>query len=276
MVLSGREFTIFMYWEDTLMYPYIDIFGRKIGTYGLCMLLGFFLVGILALRRGKPRGLCVEDILVVAAMALGGALVVGGFLYIVVTYSFAEILTFIRQGDFRFLGSGIVFYGGLVGGILGALLGIRMAKCDLHTVEYSVVPFIPLGHAIGRIGCVMAGCCYGFEYDGPFALYYHHAVTGIPADQGYFPVQPLEALLNVGICIVLLLLGKRVKRKFGLLAWYLVFYAITRFFLEMLRGDMIRGVWNGLSTSQYISIALLILCGIRLLFLHLQRRAKEK
>lgn len=258
------------------MYPYFDIFGRKIGTYGLCMILGFLLVGVLALRRGKPQGLCAEDIFIVAATALGGALVVGGSLYIAVTYSFSEILAFIRQGDFRFLSGGIVFYGGLIGGVLGALLGIRMAKSDLHTVEHCVVPFIPLGHAVGRIGCVMAGCCYGFEYEGPFALHYPNAVTGVPADQGYFPVQLLEALLNAGICILLLFLGKRVKRKFGLLAWYLVFYAITRFFLEMLRGDTIRGVWNGLSTSQYISIVLLILCSIRLLILHLQPRTKVK
>lgn len=255
------------------MYPYIDISGRRIGMYGVCMLLGFLLVAILAFRRGKPRGIRIEDILIIAAMALGGALAVGGLLYVFVTYSIAEILAFIRQGDFRFLGSGIVFYGGLVGGILGAVLGIRIAKCKLCDAEYAIVPFIPLGHAVGRIGCVMAGCCHGFEYTGPFALYYPNAVTGIPANQGYFPVQPLEALLNVVICVLLLYLGKRTKRTLGLLSWYLTFYSITRFFLEMLRGDCIRGVWNGFSTSQYISVALLALCASRLLILQLHKRA---
>lgn len=254
------------------MYPYIDIFGLRFGSYGVCMALGFALVCVLAPRRGKPMGLGMEDILIIAAMALGGALAVGGLLYVFVTYSIAEILTFIRQGDFRFLGSGIVFYGGLIGGILGAVIGIRIAKCDLRTVEYTVVPFIPLGHAVGRIGCVMAGCCYGFEYDGPLAVHYPHAITGIPADQGYFPVQLLESLLNVGICILLLFLGRRAKRKFDLLVCYLAFYAMTRFFLEMLRGDVIRGVWRGFSTSQYISLALLALCGLRMLVLHLHER----
>ena len=254
------------------MYPYINIFDRQIGTYGLCMVLGFFLVGFLSLRRGKPRGFCVEDLMIVAATVFGCAVLVGGLMYVFVTYSFDQIMAFIRQGNFSFLTSGIVFYGGLIGGILGALLGVRIAKTDMRLVEHSIVPFIPLGHAIGRIGCVMAGCCYGFEYDGPFALHYPHAITNASPDKGYFPVQPLESLINVAICFALLGVAKKVKYKFGLLAWYLTFYAISRFGLEMLRGDAIRGVWNGFSTSQYISMALLALCGLRLLIVRLYER----
>lgn len=254
------------------MYPYIDIFGRQVGLYGVCMVLGFFLVGYLGLRRGKPHGFCVEDLMIIAAFVFGCAVLVGGLMYVFVTYSFDQIMAFIRQGNFSFLTSGIVFYGGLIGGVLGALLGIRVAKTDMHLVEHSLVPFIPLGHAIGRVGCVMAGCCYGFEYDGPLALHYPHAVTDASPDKGYFPVQPLESLMNIVICIALLLLSKKAKRKFGLLAWYLTFYAISRFFLEMLRGDAIRGVFNGFSTSQYISMALLALCGLRLLIMYLYDR----
>ena len=256
------------------MYPYIDIFGRQVGTYGICMLVGFFLAGFLALRRGKPMGFRIEDLLIVAAMAFGLALFCGGLLYILVTYSMEQIIQFIKNGDFRFLGSGIVFYGGLIGGVAGALLGARVAKCDLKIVEHSVVPFVPLGHAIGRIGCVMGGCCHGFPYEGPFALYYPNSLTGLPPDQGYFPVQPLESLINVGICLLLLWLSKKTKRTTGLLAWYLCFYAVARFFLEMLRGDSIRGLFNGLSTSQYISIGLLAACGLRLLVLHLYDKRK--
>ena len=159
-----------------------------------------------------------------------------------------------------------MFYGGLAGGFLFALLGIRVAKTEFSLVERSVVPFIPVGHAIGRVGCVMAGCCHGFEYDGFGAIYYPHSITGLSPDQGYFPVQLLEALINVGICLLLLWLDKRLKRKGDLLLSYLGLYAISRFLLEMLRGDSIRGVWNGLSTSQYISIALLAVSVIALLW----------
>ena len=256
------------------MYPYIDILGRQVGLYGVCMVLGFFLVGFLGLRRGKPHGFCVEDLMIVAAVVFGCAVLAGGLMYVFVTYPFEQIMAFIRQGNFSFLTSGIVFYGGLIGGILGALLGVRIAKTDMRLVEHSLVPFVPLGHAIGRIGCLMAGCCYGFEYDGPLALHYPHSITGADPNKSYFPVQPLESLVNVGICIALLAIAKKVKHRFGLLAWYLTFYAISRFGLEMLRGDAIRGVWKGFSTSQYISMALLALCGLRLLFIRLYERKK--
>lgn len=254
------------------MYPYIHILGRDIGTYGICMVVGFLLAGFLAYRKGKPGGLRWEDLLIVGAMALGGALLCGGALYVFVTYSWEQILIFIRQGDFRFLGSGIVFYGGLIGGVLGALLGIRIAGCRVGSVERAVVPFIPLGHAVGRVGCVLAGCCHGFPYEGPLALHYPNSLAGLSPEQGYFPVQPLESLVNVLICLALLFYEKRAKRTTDVLFMYLGFYGISRFFLEMLRGDSIRGLWDGISTSQWISILLLAACVIRYIGLLLWQR----
>lgn len=247
------------------MYPYITIFGRTFGTYGLCMVLGFFLAGFLAWRKGKTLGIQIEDILLTAAFALLGALVCGGLLYIFVTYSIDQIVEFIRRGEFSFLASGIVFYGGLIGGVLGALLGIRVAGCSYAGVERAVVPFVPLGHAVGRIGCVMAGCCHGFEYEGLFALYYPNSVSGLDPTQGYFPIQLLEALLNVVVCVVLVILSKKQRKLFSLLFSYFALYAVERFILEFFRGDSIRGIYFSLSSSQWISIALLAFCGICLL-----------
>ena len=246
------------------MYPFISILGRKIGLYGLCMALSFCLAGFCAYRKGRHRGLCWEDLMLTAALALGGALICGGALYICVTYSWAQVVDFIRQGDFRFLGSGIVFYGGLTGGILGALLGIHIAGCGMETVERSVVPFVPLGHAIGRLGCVLAGCCHGFPYNGPLALHYPNSVLGLSVEQGYFPVQPLESLVNLCICAFLNWYEKRVSRAADVLFAYLGLYSFARFFLEMLRGDSLRGLWAGLSTSQWISVGLLLICILRL------------
>lgn len=212
------------------MYPYIHIFGRTIGTYGICMVAAFSLVAFLAYHSGKKRGLLWEDIFIIAATTLGGALLCGSMLYIIVTYPWQQILSFIRQGDWRFLSSGIIFYGGLAGGILGALLGTYIAGSSLSTMEQAVVPFIPLGHAIGRVGCVLAGCCHGFSYTGPFALYYPQSLLGLPADQGYFPVQPLESIINVLICILLLCFRKLAKQTMDLLFAYLGLYSLSRFF----------------------------------------------
>ena len=248
-----------LYFLEYSMYPYIDFFGKQIGTYGLFLIAGFVFSALLAISKGKSKGLCVEDLLIVAAFALSGALLCGSMLYVFVTYSLHQIYEFLLKGQFDFISSGIVFYGGLIGGLLGALIGIRVAGCGFELIERSVVPFVPLGHAIGRVGCVMAGCCYGCAYDGPLALYYPHAITGISSEQGCFPVQPVESLFNVGICLFLLWYERKMKQVSDLLFMYLGMYAVSRFFLEMLRGDRIRGIWNHISTSQIISIMWLVI-----------------
>ena len=238
------------------MLPYINVFGIPIGSYGLLMVLGFALAIILSYRRAKRYCLCIEDILIVAAFAALVGLFCGAIVYAFVTYPVSVLWSNLIKGDFSVFG-GIVYYGGFIGGVIGALIGVRVAKIPFSAIESAVVPHIPLGHAVGRIGCVMAGCCNGMSYDGPFALYYPNSVAGLDPSQGYFPVQVLEAILNIGIFILLLRIDKKRKYPFDLLVSYCILYGISRFSLEFLRGDLIRGISAGLSTSQWISIALL-------------------
>lgn len=220
------------------------------------MVLGVFLAAFCAYRKGKKQGLLLEDLCIIGAFALGCGLICGGVMFALVTFSGSQIVELLRQGAFKTLFGGIVFYGGLIGGIGGAVLGIRVCKCDLSLVEHAVVPFIPLGHGIGRIGCVMAGCCYGFPYEGFGAIHYPNAVSGLSPEQGYFPVQPLETVLNVGICLILLGAEKHCRKPLTLLFAYLSLYGLTRFGLEFLRGDSIRGAYGALSTSQWVSVAI--------------------
>ena len=242
------------------MYPYIRVFGRVIGTYGLCMTIGIALACILAFQKGRKQGTKLEDILIIGAFALLGGLPSGAILYAFVTFSPAQIWNSVLTGDFSVFG-GLVFYGALIGGILGGLIGMSVVKCSFDLVEDSIVPFIPLGHGIGRIGCVMAGCCNGMPYDGPFAIYYPNSVAGLPSDQGYFPVQLVEAVANLCICGVLLWITRKGRKPGVLLSIYLCLYALTRFLLEFLRGDSIRGKYGLFSTSQWIAV-LMVVCSI--------------
>ncbi len=240
------------------MFPFIYILGRNISTYGIFLTLGVSCVCILSLRKGKRIGIRTDDVLLIGAFILLVGLLCGSLLYAFVTYSFAEILLFLKEGNFAPFG-GLVYYGAFIGGICGAVIGIKIAGVDISGFEQAAVPFIPLGHGIGRIGCVMAGCCNGMRYDGLFAIYYPSSVAGLPPNQGYFPVQLLEALINMGIFIRLLHLSGVRRRPFVLLSNYAVLYGASRFLLEFLRGDAVRGIHMGLSTSQWISIALI--CG---------------
>lgn len=257
------------------MCPYISVFGIRLGTYGICMVVGIFLAAFLAMRKAKKANVSPYDIIIVAAMALGVGLFCGGLLYAFVTYPVEWIIDQLLAGNFEILASGIVFYGGLIGGIFGALLGLKVAKCNTGNLLRCVMPFVPVGHAIGRLGCLFAGCCHGFEYEGFLAVYYPNSIAGLPADQGYFPVQLLEAVMNLGICALLLGYEKRAKRSFDMLFAYLACYGVSRFCLEMLRGDGIRGIYFGLSVSQWISIGLLTACAVYFLLCRMQNKKES-
>lgn len=260
------------------MYPYFHFFGRTIPAYGLCMVLGVVLACTLTILRGKRFGLVADEVIVTTAVTVGFAVLGGSLLYMVVTFSPQQILKLLLAGKFSILFSGIVFYGGMIGAVLGAGISVRLAGCQLAPMLRAAVPFIPMGHAVGRIGCLLAGCCYGMPYEGPFAIHYPSPIYGLVPGQGYFPSPLAEAFLNVCIGLCLLGLEKRAKLAEDLLAAYLCLYALVRFTLEFFRGDVIRGSFEGLSTSQWISVGLVVVCALYTLVVrkHLLHRQEQK
>ena len=135
------------------------------------------------------------------------------------------------------------------------MVALRWQQLDIRKVEQCIIPVLPLGHAVGRLGCLFAGCCYGFEYTGPLAV----KNLLISAEKTYFPIQLIEALLNLGIFIFLLWYTRKKRPTYHILCVYLYVYSILRFILEFFRGDLIRGVFLMLSTSQWISVVLFLL-----------------
>lgn len=166
-----------------------------------------------------------------------------------------ENLRLIKDGAWRnYLSGGMVFYGGLAGALAGATLAARFFHLSLERYLPVLIPSLPLAHGIGRLGCFAAGCCYGLPASwgitytcSPFAP------TGIPL----IPVQLIEAGGEIGLCFLLLRLEKKGGAPVRLLGLYALLYAGMRFLLEFFRGDLARGALGGLSTSQWLSLALL-------------------
>ena len=111
---------------------------------------------------------------------------------------------------------------------------------------------MPLFHAFGRIGCFLAGCCYGKKLSTPI-------VIGT-IEFARIPVQIIESMAEFILFIVLFILSKK-NRDIDLLRIYLVIYAVIRFADEFLRGDKIRGIYGGVSTAQWISLIILFVYG---------------
>jgi phosphatidylglycerol:prolipoprotein diacylglycerol transferase len=125
-------------------------------------------------------------------------------------------------------------------------------------------PSLALGHAIGRIGCLLAGCCWGSSCDLPWAITYTSPVAaanlGTPLHQPLHPFPVYSSLFNFGLYALLAAYYRRRPAAGRVFATYLILYGIGRFILEWSRGDAVRGfVFGGaLSTSQMISIALIL------------------
>lgn len=255
------------------MHPFIYLFGQRIPTYGICLAVAVIVGVSYAIYRCKESSLVADDIFIFAACTVGMGMCGAKLLYILVSYGADEIIKEIQNGSYGFLkGGGLVFLGGVLLGIPGAFVSSALTKHSVKEFEKVVVPVLPLCHAIGRIGCLFAGCCYGIEYNGFMAIHYSNSIYGLPVSQGYFPTQILEALFNIVLFILLHFKSKKESDAYDLLFSYLFLYAFERFGTEMLRGDGIRGKWLLFSTSQWISIGLIWVCMIRIL----SKKASQK
>jgi phosphatidylglycerol:prolipoprotein diacylglycerol transferase len=174
-----------------------------------------------------------------------------------------EILVLARSGG--------VFYGGLIGATLVAFWYIKRHGLPLWTTCDMFAPGIALGHVVGRLGCLMAGCCYGTPTSVPWAITFTDpfaaANVGTPLNIPLHPTQLYEAGAEL-LILVFLLVTERKGRTFpGRTFWgYMLLYAISRFIIEFYRGDE-RGLIMGLSTSQFISLVLAPLSLIMLVVL---------
>lgn len=150
---------------------------------------------------------------------------------------------------------GLVFYGGLIGVFIGAMVYSKFFKQDCRDMLYYSVPTFSLFQIFGRIGCFLAGCCYG-RVSEKYGIAYTHAEHTL--NEGpYLPVQLYESAMNLVLFIFLLIYEKANKGRekcYQAVGLYLIPYGTFRFIIEFFRGDAVRGIFGGLSTSQWISL----------------------
>ncbi|MBQ6813986.1 MAG: prolipoprotein diacylglyceryl transferase [Lachnospiraceae bacterium] len=245
------------------MLPYIDIFGLQLPMYGLLAIFGFILGVIVAVRMAKRYGIPTMDVLFASFYCAMGLIIGAKLLYFITMLPkfIANFDVFLANpfGVIMYVFGGFVFYGGLIGGALGVLLYCKQFHLSVTPFMNVAAPAIPLMHAFGRLGCLCAGCCYGMEYHGHFAITYPlnsmtQGMAGVPR----FPTPLVEVAVNLILFVFLFIYMRKADRKPGQgLGIYLVVYSIMRFLLEFARADDIRGGILGLSTSQIISLLLL-------------------
>lgn len=251
------------------MFYSFEFWGREIPMYAVCMFGGMILAVAVACILAKKRdGIDTFNLVASAVYSMLGAMIGAKLLFLAVSWGeVVQILEAEQYGFFKslwyILNGGFVFYGGFIGGLIGLLIYIKQFKCkrsDYFTI-YAVV--LPLGHALGRIGCFCGGCCYGMPYDGIFAVEFplYPSYEGSPV-VSRLPIQLLEAAGLLLLFAVLVFLYYRFSNKPTLPLWtYLFVYPVFRFVLEFFRADEARGRFWFFSTSQWISLGILAVAG---------------
>lgn len=243
---------------------YIVVFGQEIPIYGLLGVIGFAL-GILYLLfacRYTKKSFNDEFLVLIwgAILAMVGA----KLLYLLVEIgNFVEDIKAFPNQTWEiikiYISGGFVFYGGLLGGLLGIYLASKFFKYNVEEQMNRLIPVMAVVHGFGRLGCHVVGCCYGCEYDGPIAIHYTASNTA-PNGVGLFPVQFIESMcefaLFVFFLVAVILKARKLQDRFIYI--YLYAYSVIRFVLEFFRGDTYRGFLFGVSTSQWISIGIWI------------------
>ena len=234
-----------------------EIGGITIYWYGILTAIGFLAAFWTAARRAPRSGISPEAVSDMAPWLIGGAVVGARALY-VFTFWKEEFANKPISEIFMLRRSGLVYYGGLAGASLATILYARIKKFQLWKIADIIAPSIALGHAIGRIGCLMTGCCYGRRCDLPWAIHFppEHWTNGT----GVHPTQLYESLLNFGLFFSLDWLFRRKKFDGQVFAAYLMAYAVLRTFVEMFRGDYSVHYVGGVFTpAQLVSGAILVL-----------------
>lgn len=243
------------------MCPELHVFGLRVPTYGLMFLIGSVTALICAVLWSKRiKNVAASDVLTAGILCLLCGLIGGKLLFILIDIPNMTSYYSINGFDFidlivqRIIKSGIVYYGGFIGGLFGIFCYAKLFKLSFLKLCDAIAPFVPLGQGFGRLGCFFGGCCYGVETDSSFSFVFANDPLGV----NRVPVQLYESLFCFFILFPIMLWFTNKKRRSGLtLGLYIMVYSIWRFIIEFWRGDTVRGSFGVLSTSQWISVLLL-------------------
>lgn len=173
---------------------------------------------------------------------------VGAKVFFLIFSSEQKVNQYLYADEF-WLGGGFVFYGGLIFSLVFYFLySLYFKKFDFKHSKF-LAPGLVIGHAVGRIGCFLAGCCYGTQCDLLWAIKMH--------DEFRHPVQLYESMGLFIIGFIALSWIKNKKDNIFVITRYLIYYSALRFVIENFRGDKIRGLHMlDFSTSQVIALAM--------------------
>ncbi len=233
----------------------IELWGLEIPTYGLLLAASFLLALRVALHYAKREGVPLESVMNLWLWVLFSGIVGAKILLYIVDFE-----QYVRnpRSLLSSLRSAGVMYGGLAAGVAVGVWYVRRQALPIWKCFDLCAPPLAIGHALGRMGCLAAGCCFGrptrLAWGVTFSDPRARAITSVPLDLPLHPTQVLLSLGSLALFAGLVALYRRKRFDGQVFAVYLAAETLLRFCIEFLRGDP-RGTLLGLPTSQPLAIA---------------------
>ncbi|MEJ2725400.1 MAG: prolipoprotein diacylglyceryl transferase [Deltaproteobacteria bacterium] len=255
------------------MFPDLFSIGPlTIHTYGLFVAVGFAAALMVAIKTGRREGIKGQQILDMAFIMIVVAIVGSRLMYVFINPAYYKnhLLDI-----FKIWEGGLVFSGGVLAVALVMIWYLRRHGLSFWRVGDLWAPALALGQAFGRIGCFMAGCCYGKPTDVCWGVVFTHPKALAPLNIPLHPTQLYHALS--GFIIFGALLFVYAKRKFAgqVFVWYLILHSTARLLIERFRGDE-RGLVPGstMTLTQLIA-TLVLLASVAALFVMKSRKERK-
>lgn len=229
------------------MHPILFSYGPlHLYSYGLMVALGVLLAILLIRRNAKTISVNSDTSVDLAMTTVISGFVGARLFYVVQRWDFFryELLDI-----FKIWQGGIVLYGGLIGGFIGFAVFIKLNKLSFLPLLDLFVPAMALAQGFGRLGCFLNGCCFGTECHFPWAVQFPFLETKV------HPTQLYEALFCFLLSAFLYRLWKKRLATGTVALAYFMIYPIGRFFIEFLRGDQSRYLFN-FTSAQWTSLIL--------------------
>lgn len=233
------------------------VFGLEIRWYGV-LISAAILIGILiAVKRGKKKGIVSDDILDLVLVSVPAAMIGARIYYVLFEWQYYSNNP---REIFMIWEGGLAIHGGLIGAFLAGYLVCRVKKFHFLTVLDVFAPAFPLGQSIGRWGNFFNQEAYGGETDLPWAITVNDPVKGLIQ---VHPTFLYESLWNLLVLILLLYFEKHKKKVEGeLIFLYGIFYSAGRFFIEGLRTDSL--MFYNMRVAQLLSFGVIVFCTLML------------
>lgn len=238
------------------MHPIICTLGPfNVYSYGLMLALAFVVSSILVSLQAKRQNLDADIIFNLSFVIVISGLIGARIFYVITNLKYylknpLEIIM-LQHG-------GLAWFGGLILGTASGIAYVKNKNLPLYKILDLMSPFVALGQAIGRIGCLLNGCCFGKASQFGFYFPVHEQIL--------IPTQAYSSLILIFIFITLRILQERPHRPGEIFFLYLLFYSIKRFVIEFWRADNPHIIFD-LTLFQVLSILLFFLAVIKLILI---------